>query len=406
MKIATLLFTYNRSYHTEQVIKALSQNIVLPQKLYIFQDGIGECDICEWTKVNHLIRSIDWCDTEIFVSEHNKGLADAIVFGVNYAFQENDAVIVLEDDCVPTANFISFMQQCFEKYCFDKRVYSVSGYTWPIILEKGQYDIYGCGRISSWGWGTWKNRWEEAYKKDFELVKRMKREEVLSRNLAMWGSDLEDIVVKNVRGECDSWAVFWALNVISKEGICINPYKSFIKNIGMDGSGRHCGITNRFESRCIDEEQIEFCLPDKLDISEETKSAFAALYGSYTAAARSDESKERILIYGAGKFYLNNEKAINEKYVIEALIDKKKRGWMEGKRIISLNEAGQYIYDKILVMVWNIQECMNIIKELAAQGISQENILLGHSLFGNYDGTLDNIFISDNQGGADIDNGR
>ena len=42
MDIATILFTYNRSYHTNEVIKALEQNIVLPQKLYIFQDGLGK----------------------------------------------------------------------------------------------------------------------------------------------------------------------------------------------------------------------------------------------------------------------------------------------------------------------------------------------------------------------------
>ncbi len=39
MKIATLLFTYNRSYHTEQALSALKENTALPQKLIVFQDG-------------------------------------------------------------------------------------------------------------------------------------------------------------------------------------------------------------------------------------------------------------------------------------------------------------------------------------------------------------------------------
>ena len=87
MKIATLLFTYNRSYHTEQVLSALKENTALPQKLIVFQDGRKrETDINEWNKVNSLIHKIDWCDHEIVVSGYNKGLADAILFGVDYAF--------------------------------------------------------------------------------------------------------------------------------------------------------------------------------------------------------------------------------------------------------------------------------------------------------------------------------
>jgi len=381
MKIATLLFAYNRSYHIKQVIEALERNTVLPQKLFIFQDGFKHSeDAVEWKKVNILINSIHWCDKEIIVSEYNKGLAESIVSGINYVFKEFEAVIVLEDDCVPTANFISFMKQCFEKYQNDKRVYSVSGYSWPVTLKKGKYDVYGCGRISSWGWGTWKDRWI-IYEKDFELVKKLKQGEAESRNFAMWGGGLEDVLIGNVKGTCDSWAVFWALNVILREGICINPYESFIRNIGTDGSGMHCGVTDQFVSKCIDEERQEFYFPDQIGFLEETKKAFAPLCGSYTAINYEDESKEKILVYGAGNFYWQNEKAINEKYYIRAFIDKRKRGWLEGKKVITLKDVGQYIYDRILIMVQDVNECADITKALMALEINQEKILSGCSLY-------------------------
>lgn len=402
MKIATLLFVYNRSSHTEQVISSLKQNTVLPYKLFVFQDGLkdGE-DADEWIKVSDLIRNIDWCEKEIIVSKYNKGLAESIVSGINYAFKEYDAIIVLEDDCVPTTNFISFMQQCFEKYQDDKRVYCVSGYSWPITLEQGMYDVYGCGRISSWGWGTWKDRWG-IYDKNFDIVKRLKNGQVTSQNLAIWGRDLENILVGNMKGECDSWAVFWALNVIAREGICINPYQSMIRNIGMDGTGRHCGVTDWFEVKCIDEEKKNFSLPDKINISEETQKAFAPLYGSFTAANVQDSLREKILVYGAGYFYQENERAINEIYYINAFVDKRKKGWLDGKKIISLKEIGQYTYDRILIMVKDIQACINITKELTALGIGREKILLGHSFFGSCKEGLDNISISEDGKGLSI----
>ena len=40
MKIAIALFVYDRSYHTNKVLEALKENTVLPEKLFIFQDGI------------------------------------------------------------------------------------------------------------------------------------------------------------------------------------------------------------------------------------------------------------------------------------------------------------------------------------------------------------------------------
>lgn len=384
MKVATLLFTYNRSYHTKQVIDSLKQSTILPQKLFVFQDGIRRNeDADEWKKVNSLISQIDWCDKEIVVSECNRGLSAAILSGIEYVFREYDAIIVLEDDCVPTANFISFMYQCFEKYQDNKKVYSISGYSWPILLEKDQYDAYGCGRISSWGWGTWKDRWD-IYEKDYELIKKMKREEASSKSLAMWGWDLEDTLIGNVKGESDSWAVFWAAKVIENEGICINPYDSLIQNIGHDGLGVHCGKTNRFQVEIPNDLIEDFKLPNDICILGETKKAFVSLCGSYTAVNYEDELKEKILVYGAGNFYLKNEKEINEKYNIGAFIDKRKHGWLEGKKIISLKEVGQYTYDRILIMVWDIQECANIIKELMDLEISQEKILSGHNLFGKY----------------------
>lgn len=378
MDIAVSLFTYNRSYHTKMVLSSLKHSTILPSKLYVFQDGLrpGD-DITEWKKVNMLIHAIDWCDTEVLVSVENKGLAHSVLSGVNYAFKESDAVIVLEDDCVPTSNFISYMYQCFEKYKNNEKVYSVSGYSWPIEVKRNQYDIYSCGRISSWGWGTWKDKWK-VYNKDYESIRMMKQSETLSRNLAMWGQDLEEIVVGNVRGVCDSWAVFWALSVIAKGGVCLIPFDSFIRNIGMDGSGVHCGITEEFEVDCIDGQKKTFCLPDEIgEPSNETEYAFASFLGSYTAANR-DQDKPKVLVYGVGGFFLKNERKINEDYYIERFVDIHKRGYFSGKQILKPHDILNYHFERILIMLQDEKESKDIAGSLVQiYGIPKEKIILG-----------------------------
>lgn len=378
MNIAMLLFTYNRSYHTKVVIDSLKNNKILPQKLFIFQDGLKqETSQDEWEKVNNLIHRVDWCETEVIVSRENKGLAESIVSGINYVFKTYDAIIVLEDDCVTTSNFISFMNQCLYKYEKDARIYSISGYSWPIKLKKRQYDVYGCGRISSWGWGTWKSRWD-IYEKNYEIVRKMKQKAETSQNLAIWGQDLEDTLIGNVRGECDSWAVFWALNVIFNRGICIAPFYSLIKNIGMDGSGVHCGVTKKFMVECIAGEQKKFCLPDEIRILDETKRAFASLYGSYTAINKYDSNRKKVVVYGIGNFFKRNEKQVNEEYYIEKFIDRNKKGYFAGKQIIKLEEIEKYEFEKLIIMIQSKTESEKIAKNIIMNhNIPEDKIELG-----------------------------
>ena len=384
MKIATLLFTYHRSYHTEQVISSLKKNTVLPQKLLIFQDGLKQGgDVSEWKKVNSLIHSIDWCDKEVIVSEYNKGLDASILAGIDYAFQEYDAVIVLEDDCVTAPNFMRFMTQCLEKYRNEDKVHSVSGYIWPLGFAKKDADILFCGRFSSWGWGTWKNRWD-SYEKDYTVLREIKHSPELSRELALWGMDLEQMLIRNAKGEDDVWDVHWALNAIHSGRICINPYQSLIQNIGCDGTGIHSGETDRFQVVLSEEVKEKFELPDEVAVLENTKEIFTKLYGSYTAVEKATGIKENVLIYGLGKFFFQNEKEINEKYYIKAFIDKNHKGWFAGRKIIQTNEIEQYEYDKIIIMVWDIGECLNIAKELLNRKVSCEKLVLGHNYYGNY----------------------
>lgn len=265
MRIATIIFTYNRSAHTKKVLNALKENTVLPEKLFVFQDGL-KCKehMEEWVKVNCLVKSIDWCDCELVVSKINKGLAKSIVSGVERVLEQYDAIIVFEDDCLPHSGFMKFMTDALKKYHNKKEVFSVSGYTYPVSVEQNGTDAYFTRRISSWGWGTWKDRWEY-FDRDYRVLGRIKKNAELAKQLHIWGEDLENILLGNIYGECDSWAVFWALNVIERKGYCLTPYKSLIKNIGLDGTGVHCNeeIVQVLEEN---KHKSDFCLPDTIEI--------------------------------------------------------------------------------------------------------------------------------------------
>jgi len=267
MKTGIALFVYNRPEHTHEVLKGLHRNNI--QKLYIFSDGFkDEKDKDPVEKVRNLIDSIDWCETEIIKGERNKGLADSIVHGVNYVLERHTRIIVLEDDCVPTDDFIVFMEKCFDKYKNNEKVMNVSGYSLPINIPNDYpYDIYFSYRASSWGWGTWRRAWKY-FDRNKSILAEIEKSPNLRKKINRAGEDLIPMLKNQINGKLDSWAVFWAINIIKNDGVCVNPVKSRIKNIGHDGTGIHCGHNNRYEIKIIKEDINLLHLPDKIVIND------------------------------------------------------------------------------------------------------------------------------------------
>lgn len=287
MKIGTILFTWHRSTHTRKVLEALSKNDVLPEVLYIFQDGVNEkTNSEEWQKVNQLINNVSFCETKVYVSDINKGCARSIVSGINFALQECDAVIVLEDDCVPDKQFMRFIVSALKTYKNEDKVYCVSGYGWRVVLsEQKEFDAYFSGRSCSSGWATWKDKWA-AYEENYNIVNEIKKDPAARERLKIWGNDLESMLAGNIHGTCDAWDVFWSLNIIKKGGYCLSPYNTLLHNIGFDGSGLHSGSSCYMQD---DEETGEaeykatFRFPQKIESTKECEEEFQFLFGGATA---------------------------------------------------------------------------------------------------------------------------
>jgi FkbM family methyltransferase len=391
MKTGIAVFAYNRNIHLSKTLAGLKANKEV-KEIYVFQDGLKtESHRAGWEATKKVISDIDWCKVNYILANKNKGLAKSIVDGVNYVLADNDAIVVLEDDCVPAPNFISFMLQCFDKYQNNKSVFSVSGYSWPVDVRKDDYDIYFTGRISSWGWGTWKDRWNQ-YEVDNHILDRLRQNEDSSLNLAKWGNDLENMFRDRIAGKNDSWAIYWALKAIEQKGWSIVPYVSLIQNIGCDGTGVHCGESNQFWVELDKSGNKQFKLPDDVIQRKEVVVSFASLYGSYTAIQQED-NKKKILVYGVGNYFKLNEQYLNRMYAIQAFIDQAKDGYYAGKRIIKPQQIQEFDFDVIVIMIQNIQECIKVAKCLRCEwNVPVEKIMIsapgGARMFGSKEDSI------------------
>lgn len=240
-----VLFVYNREDHTRRTLETLKKNLGAKEsRLYIFSDGAKtEKENENVLRVRKLIREYegDFLETHIIEAERNQGLAASVISGVSKVIKEYGKVIVLEDDIITTPYFLSYMNQALDFYEQDGRIWSISGYTLPMrSLEKYQKDVFLSYRASSWGWGTWKERWEPIdwelsdysdYKKDKERIRRFER----------GGRDLPLMLESQRQGQIDSWAVRWCYWQSKNDMLTVYPRISLVQNIGYDGSGTHGG---------------------------------------------------------------------------------------------------------------------------------------------------------------------
>ncbi len=250
-KAPVILFVYNRADHTKQTLEALNRNIdVSEYNLFIFSDGPkpgAEDDVAGVRKVlSEFEEHNDFQKVTIFESEKNNGLANSVIEGVSKLIAEYEKVIVLEDDLITSQDFLRYMSDALAFYEKNAEIWSIAGYS-PVmkrVVKKYPHDIYMCLRAGSWGWATWKDRWEKV---DWTVSDYLdfSQDKGLRRAFDKRGPGMSKMLEMQMNGLIDSWAIRWCYQQFKDNALTVNPCKSKVKNIGVDGSGTHRQIFSR-----------------------------------------------------------------------------------------------------------------------------------------------------------------
>lgn len=263
MNTPVLLFTYNRPEHTRRTLQHLNANNLCNQtKLFIFSDGPKTDGDEQVTSVREIIRQFEKNNNfeavEIFESERNRGLANSIISGVAKVIHEYGRVIVLEDDLLSTPDFIEYMNRALDFYAENKAIWSIAGYS-PILKSVKRYphDVYMCARAGSWGWGTWQDRWDMV---DWQVsdYQQFREDREARRRFEKRSPGLVKMLDMQMNGELDSWAIRWCYQQFKEQMYTVNPCYSKIQNIGLDGSGTHCGKTNKWSVELQGTKEVVF----------------------------------------------------------------------------------------------------------------------------------------------------
>ncbi len=174
MKAPVLVFTYNRPEHTKELFDSLGRcKGIETHDLYVFSDGAKNADAeSKVNAVREYLREISktsaFKSVTVFEQEKNKGLANSIIDGVTKIINQCGTVSVLEDDLCVADDLLEYMQSCLEYYESDNRVGAISGFSHTLKCKKeDENKVYKSRTGNSWGWATWKNRWDRV---DWEVI--------------------------------------------------------------------------------------------------------------------------------------------------------------------------------------------------------------------------------------------
>jgi FkbM family methyltransferase len=276
-----LLFAFNRPQSLQNCIESLQKNALAKEsKLFIFVDGARRDKEGEAAKVfatQEVAKSVTGFESVTCeFSKENNGLANSIINEVSQVIEKYGRVIALEDDLILAPGFLDFINQGLEKYENEQKVFSVCGYGLKVKTSADyNSDAYFCTRSSSWGWATWKDRWQSVnWNVDFKSCKRYKK------NFNKWGgSDCFSLLKKSYKNKIDSWAIYFSFSMFLQNKYSLHPVKSLVNNYGINKEATHtkqkCNI---FKSEFDKSGKTKFEFPKNIELDKNFHKQFLHYY--------------------------------------------------------------------------------------------------------------------------------
>ncbi len=276
---AILLLIFRRPELTRRMFQTVQR--ARPAKLYVAADGPrtdhkDDASLCE--EARRIATCVDWpCNVQTLFRTRNLGCRIGVSTALDWFFDHEEAGIILEDDCVPSASFFGYCSVLLERFRDDPRIMCISGDN----FQKGRcvtpYSYYFSRHMNCWGWATWRRAWK-LYDREMALWPEFRD----SGGLAAW-SDGDESFVNYWReifdaaaaDKIDSWAYRFLFTCWAHHGLTCLPAKNLVSNIGHGEDSTHTSDSNDwraflqadelafplhhpgFMNRCVDADKFE-----------------------------------------------------------------------------------------------------------------------------------------------------
>ncbi|WP_119394249.1 glycosyltransferase family A protein [Salinibius halmophilus] len=277
-----VVFVYKRCELAKDCIESLKSCTGADETdLIVFSDGArNESDKESVDAVRRYLRTVSGFASVVVHESHvNMGLANSIVTGVDAVLDEYGSVIVVEDDLVVSDNFLVFMNKCLEKYRYNRLVWSVSGFSYDLKgLGSNASDIVAGLRAASWGWATWKDRWDKV---DWDMpdLDEFLADPKAQKEFKRGGSDLVKMLRDYRDGKISSWAIRFCYAQFKNKMYDVFPTVSKVESAGFTADATHTtGMDKRFRTVLDQSGKTDFILPDDVVVDPKVEKQFRAKF--------------------------------------------------------------------------------------------------------------------------------
>ncbi len=262
-----VIFAFNRPEALRRMLESLKVNPLYEEsEKFVFVDGPrSEADEA---KVKEVIAVAHEVTTNVVAAETNKGLGASIIAGVTDVIAKYGRAIILEDDLRLMPGFLQYMNQALDAYYDDERIFAVCGYGLKIKMPKGyDGDVYLSNRASSWGWGTWEDRWNTV---DWAVGdwEQLQSDRKAQRAFNQGGSDMYGMLRNYMMGRNRSWAIRFCYSQFRQGRYSVHPFLSFVENEGFGDGATNCKQKySRFKTnlQCV---MITLNLPANIEVNK------------------------------------------------------------------------------------------------------------------------------------------
>jgi hypothetical protein len=233
------LTIFNRPEQTLQVFAEIRK--ARPKQLFLIADAGWTVVVVEARcKAARLAveELIDWdCTVYKNYAEKNLGAKVRLATGITWVFEHVDRAIILEHDCLPHPDFFRFCTELLERYKDDERIMHISGNFFQQHNKdfKSTESYYFSQIPHIWGFATWARAWQY-YDVHLSEWPQAEKEHWLEKVLT--DPAVRDRWTYRFRqyyaGEIESWDGQWAFACFIHNGLCINPTRNLVSNIGFD----------------------------------------------------------------------------------------------------------------------------------------------------------------------------
>ena len=239
---------YTRLEHFRQCIESLMANTLARHStLYVFSDAAQPGDEGSVCKVREFAKSITGFKKIVLVFQEENDYLRNMQDAREVPIKTHGKIIRMEDDNIVSPLFLEFMNSGLQYYHDSPEILSISGYSPP--LNKSKYvndDVYMSQIFSAWGFGIW------AHKPVLEFLANEKPyADMVNCNLVHKVNSLHPKLSHALRrmdnGEHYAGDQKLTYFMTKHDLYQIKPVDSLVQNICHDGTGMHCGDSDRYD---------------------------------------------------------------------------------------------------------------------------------------------------------------